>query len=90
MVAPGPSRLLALPCDRHAIPDGDGRKREVRLARMTFDSENRIQPMDTTARAFRAGRRGEPIIHGRGLPDALTARPRAARQPTVNPLRFPT
>ena len=55
---------------RHAIPDGNGYKREVCLARMTFDSDGRIQPMDPMVQTFRPGDRGEPIIDGEGLPDA--------------------
>lgn len=55
---------------RHAIPGGSGYKREVCLARMEFDAEGRILPMDPMTQTFRPGDRGEPIVDGKGLPTA--------------------
>lgn len=55
---------------RHAIPGGGGYKREVCLARMEFDAEGRILPMDPMVQTFRPGDRGEPIVNGKGLPTA--------------------
>jgi beta-xylosidase len=55
---------------RHAIPGGGGYKREVCLARMEFDAEGRILPMDPMVQTFRPGNRGEPIVNGKGLPEA--------------------
>ena len=53
---------------RHAIPDGNGYKRETCLVRMEFDAEGRILPMDPMTPAFLPGDRGEPLAAGRGQP----------------------
>ncbi|MFT4177293.1 MAG: family 43 glycosylhydrolase [Luteolibacter sp.] len=55
---------------RHAIPDGNGYKRETCLARMEFDEQGNILPMDPMVQTFKPGDRGEPIIQGKGLPTA--------------------
>lgn len=54
---------------RHAIPDGSGFKREVCLARMEFNPDGTIKPMDPLAPAFSAGSPGEPITDGKGTPE---------------------
>jgi beta-xylosidase len=46
---------------RHAIPNGSGYLRETCLARMEFDPDGRIKPVDPLAPAFPAGSIGEPI-----------------------------
>jgi beta-xylosidase len=46
---------------RHAIPNGSGYLRETCLARMEFDAEGRIKPVEPLAPAFPAGSIGEPI-----------------------------
>jgi beta-xylosidase len=54
---------------RHAIPDGNGYKRETVLARMEFDSQGGILPMDPLVAPFKPGDVGEPLINGKGRPD---------------------
>jgi beta-xylosidase len=66
---PGTDRWYAA-YHRHAIPDGSGYKRETCLARMEFDASGRILPMDPMVQTFRPGDRGEPLVNGRGLPEA--------------------
>ena len=51
---------------RHAIPNGSGFQREVCLARMEFNADGTIKPMDPLAPAFRPGSLGEPLLGGRG------------------------
>lgn len=46
---------------RHAIPDGSGYKRETCLARMEFNPDGTIRPMDPMVPAFQPGDIGEPI-----------------------------
>lgn len=46
---------------RHAVPGGGGYKRETCIARMEFDEDGNILPMDPMQPAFQAGDRGEPI-----------------------------
>jgi beta-xylosidase len=46
---------------RHAIPKGNGYIRETCLARMEFDIEGRIKPVDPLAPAFSVGSPGEPL-----------------------------
>jgi len=46
---------------RHAIPNGSGYQREVCLARMEFDAEGHILPMDPMKTPFKPGDAGEPI-----------------------------
>lgn len=53
---------------RHAIPDGNGYKRETCLARMEFNPDGTIKPMDPMEPAFPPGSDGEPIINGKGRP----------------------
>ena len=65
---PGTDRWYAA-YHRHAIPNGNGYRREVCLARMEFDAEGRIIPMDPLTQVFQPGDRGEPISDGKGLPD---------------------
>jgi beta-xylosidase len=55
---------------RHAIPNGNGYTREVCLARMDFNADGTIKPMDPMVQVFKSGDRGEPIVNGKGLPDA--------------------
>jgi beta-xylosidase len=54
---------------RHAIPEGSGYKREVCLARMEFNPDGSIKPMDPMVAPFQPGDVGEPIINGKGRPD---------------------
>jgi len=51
---------------RHAIPDGSGYKRETCLARMEFNLDGSIRPIDPMVPAFQPGDTGEPIVNGRG------------------------
>ena len=53
---------------RHAIPGGGGYKRETVLARMNFDAQGNILPMDPMKPAFAPGEIGEPLSGGRGRP----------------------
>lgn len=53
---------------RHAIPDGGGYKRETCLARMEFNPDGTIKPMDPMVPAFPPGSSGEPIVNGKGRP----------------------
>lgn len=53
---------------RHAIENGSGYNRQTVLARMLFDDEGNIVPMDPMVPAFQPGDRGEPIVNGKGLP----------------------
>ena len=53
---------------RHAIPDGNGYRRQTVLAKMTFDAQGNILPMDTMQPAFQPGDIGEPIVGGKGVP----------------------
>lgn len=53
---------------RHAIPDGSGYKREVCLARMEFNADGSIKPMDPMTTPFKSGDVGEPIVNGKGRP----------------------
>lgn len=57
---PGTDRWYAA-YHRHAIPDGNGYKRQVCLARMEFDAQGNILPMDPMKPAFQPGDRGEPV-----------------------------
>jgi len=52
---------------RHAIPNGNGYTREVCLARMEFNPDGTIKPMDPMATVFPPGSMGEPIMNGRGM-----------------------
>ena len=54
---------------RHAIPNGNGFMREVCLARMEFNPDGTIKPMDPLAPVFPPGAPGEPLVHGKGAPD---------------------
>lgn len=47
---------------RHAIPNGSGYQRETCLARMEFDADGNIKPMDPMVPAFQPGDPGEPVI----------------------------
>jgi len=51
---------------RHAIPDGSGYKRQVCLARMEFNPDGSIKPMDPMAAPFNPGDVGEPLVNGKG------------------------
>ncbi|WP_229507094.1 family 43 glycosylhydrolase [Pseudoduganella rivuli] len=55
---------------RHAIPDGNGYQRETALVRMEFTADGAIKPMDPMTAPFRPGDVGEPLVNGKGLPDA--------------------
>jgi beta-xylosidase len=69
---PGTDRWYAA-YHRHAIKNGGGYNRETVLARMRFDDEGNILPMDPMVAAFKPGDRGEPIINGKGpAEDPLT------------------
>ncbi|MBD8531034.1 family 43 glycosylhydrolase [Massilia sp. CFBP 13647] len=54
---------------RHAIPNGNGYTRETVLARMEFNADGSIKPMDPMTAPFKPGDVGEPIVGGKGLPD---------------------
>ncbi len=54
---------------RHAIKNGSGYNRQTVLARMLFDDEGNILPMDPMVAPFKPDDRGEPIINGQGLPE---------------------
>ena len=47
---------------RHAIPNGGGYQRETCLARMEFDADGNIKPMDPMIPAFQPGDVGEPVV----------------------------
>jgi beta-xylosidase len=51
---------------RHAIPNGSGYQRETCLARMEFNPDGTIRPMDPMVPAFPPGSPGELIPEGRG------------------------
>lgn len=46
---------------RHALPDGNGYKRQTMLARMEFDADGAIKPIDPLTVPFKPGDPGEPI-----------------------------
>jgi beta-xylosidase len=52
---------------RHAIPDGNGYKRQTVLARMEFTDDGMIKPMDPMSAPFKPGDTGEPIVNGKGI-----------------------
>ncbi|MFT4090403.1 MAG: family 43 glycosylhydrolase [Asticcacaulis sp.] len=54
---------------RHALPEGGGYQRQTVLAKMEFNPDGTIKPMDPLTVPFKPGDRGEPIINGKGLPD---------------------
>lgn len=47
---------------RHAIPNGGGYQRETCLARMQFNPDGSIKPMDPMIPAFKPGDVGEPVV----------------------------
>src|SRR5262245_9591734 len=51
---------------RHAIPDGSGYKRQVCLARMEFNPDGSIKPMDPMITPFKPGDIGGPLTNGKG------------------------
>ncbi len=53
---------------RHAIPNGNGFQRETCLARMEFNADGTIKPIDPLVPAFPPGSEGEPLINGKGRP----------------------
>ena len=55
---------------RHAIPGGSGFQRETCLARMEFNPDGTIKPIDPLAPVFPAGSLGEPIIDGKVVTEA--------------------
>jgi hypothetical protein len=57
---PGTDRWYAV-YHRHAIPGGSGYKRETCLARMEFNPDGTIRPMDPMSAPFAPGDRGEPV-----------------------------
>lgn len=57
---PGTDRWYAV-YHRHAIPDGNGYRREVCLARMEFNPDGSIKPMDPLMPAFSRDSQGEPL-----------------------------
>ncbi len=52
---------------RHALPDGNGYKRQTMLVKMEFNADGSIKPMDPLTPAFRPGDTGEPLVDGKGL-----------------------
>lgn len=63
---PGTDRWYAV-YHRHAIPNGNGYTRQTCLARMEFNPDGTIKPMDPMVQTFHPGDRGEPIVDGKGL-----------------------
>jgi beta-xylosidase len=57
---PGTDRWYAA-YHRHAIPGGSGYQRETCLARMEFNPDGTIKPMDPLAPVFAPGSPGEPV-----------------------------
>ena len=57
---PGTDRWYAV-YHRHAIPDGNGYKRQTCLVRMEFNKDGSIKPMDPLTAPFKPGDVGEPI-----------------------------
>lgn len=53
---------------RHAIPIGSGYQRETCLARMEFNPDGTIKPIDPLSPAFPPGSTGEPLVNGKGRP----------------------
>lgn len=53
---------------RHAIPVGGGYQRETCLARMEFNPDGSIRPMDPRVTPFKTGDLGEPLVKGVGRP----------------------
>ncbi|WP_246050805.1 family 43 glycosylhydrolase [Asticcacaulis tiandongensis] len=51
---------------RHALPEGGGYQRQTVLARMEFNPDGSIRPMDPMVVPFKPGDVGEPIVNGRG------------------------
>ena len=58
---------------RHAIPGGNGYQRQVCLARMEFNADGTIKPMDPMVAPFKPGDPGEPLVGGKGRPDPAPA-----------------
>lgn len=52
---------------RHALPVGNGYQRETVLAKMEFNADGSIRPIDPLSMPFKPGDVGEPIVGGRGL-----------------------
>jgi beta-xylosidase len=52
---------------RHALPDGNGYKRQTVLARMEFDADGAIKPVDPLSTPFKPGDVGEPIVNRKGV-----------------------
>lgn len=50
---------------RHALPEGSGYQRETVLAKMEFDADGAIKPMDPLSAPFKPGDVGEPIVGGK-------------------------
>ncbi|HEY8899161.1 MAG TPA: family 43 glycosylhydrolase [Chthoniobacterales bacterium] len=67
---PGTDRWYAV-YHRHAIPNGSGYQRETCLARMEFEPDGTIKPMDPMVTPFKPGDVGEPLVNGKGAPDGL-------------------
>ncbi|GGY35824.1 family 43 glycosylhydrolase [Pseudoduganella albidiflava] len=59
---------------RHALPQGNGYQRQTVLARMAFNADGSIQPMDPMAVPFRPGDVGEPIRNGKAAAPVGTGR----------------
>jgi predicted GH43/DUF377 family glycosyl hydrolase len=53
---------------RHSIPDGSGYQREVCLARMEFNDDGTIKPIDPMVSPFAPDSKGEPLVNGKGKP----------------------
>ena len=58
---PGTDRWYAA-YHRHSIPGGGGYQRETCLARMEFNPDGSIRPMDPLVPAFSPGSPGEPVV----------------------------
>ena len=58
---------------KDAIPGGNGYQRQVCLARMEFNADGTIKPMDPMVAPFKPGDPGEPLVGGKGRPDPAPA-----------------
>ncbi len=69
---------------RHAVPGGSGYKRQVCLARMEYDEDGAIKPMDPLVAPFEPGDEGEPITT-RSTASAADQRAEALDEQTPRP-----
>jgi hypothetical protein len=70
---PGTDRWYAA-YHRHALPQGNGYQRQTVLARMEFNADGSIRPMDPMTVPFRPGDAGEPVRNGQPVAPAAASR----------------